>query len=180
MVLRENLIRRVQCSFKKGGGERRFSILTPAGVFSGIVSEKGIEELAFPKSVDRGKLSPLKRQRDSKVLRALSAGLRAYFEGRKVSFGNIPVSFSGYSRFTEKVLRSCRRISYGQRICYEDLARRTGHPGASRAVGTALGKNRVPVLIPCHRVISKNGSLGGYSSGLKWKKTLLALERSLS
>ena len=68
------------------------------------------------------------------------------------------------------------QIPYGQTISYEQLAADVGRPGACRAVGTANGKNRIAIVIPCHRVVNKNGQLGGYGGGLWRKKALLNLE----
>ena len=68
------------------------------------------------------------------------------------------------------------QIPYGATQTYGELALRIGKPGASRAVGTACGRNPVPVLVPCHRVVASGGKLGGFSAGLSWKCTLLNLE----
>jgi O-6-methylguanine DNA methyltransferase len=69
-------------------------------------------------------------------------------------------------------------IPYGETRSYEELARAVARPGASRAVGTANGRNRIAILIPCHRVVNKNGDLGGYGGGLWRKRLLLELEKS--
>lgn len=169
-------IRKVRGTRGGSGPKCRFSIPTSVGVFRGVFSGQGIDSLTFPRRKESAKRSFRIDEANSKDVKALSVKLRMYFRGRKISFEDVPVSFAGYSSFTAKVLKACRRIGYGQKICYEDLARRIGQPGAFRAVGTALGKNRVPILIPCHRVISKDGSIGGYSSGRQWKKILLGME----
>jgi O-6-methylguanine DNA methyltransferase len=78
--------------------------------------------------------------------------------------------------FQHKVWQTLLTIKEGETISYGELARRIGHPKAVRAVGTALGKNPVPLLLPCHRVIAANGSLGGFTGGLALKKKLLAIE----
>ena len=72
------------------------------------------------------------------------------------------------------------QIPYGATQTYGELALRIGKPGASRAVGTACGRNPLPVLVPCHRVVASGGKLGGFSAGLSWKYTLLNLEASRS
>ena len=77
--------------------------------------------------------------------------------------------------FQRLVLREVMKIPYGKTITYSQLARQIGHPGAVRAVGNALAKNPAPVIIPCHRVVAKNG-LGGFSYGVDVKKQLLELE----
>lgn len=77
--------------------------------------------------------------------------------------------------FQQLVLREVMKIPYGKTITYSQLARQIGHPRAVRAVGNALAKNPVPIIIPCHRVVAKNG-LGGFSCGIETKKRLLELE----
>ena len=72
------------------------------------------------------------------------------------------------------------QIPYGATQTYGEVALRIGKPGASRAVGTACGRNPVPVLVPCHRVVASGGKLGGFSAGLSWKRNLLNLEASRS
>jgi len=80
------------------------------------------------------------------------------------------------SEFDRKVYRAVLEIPFGQVRSYGWVAKRIGKPGAVRAVGGALSRNRMPIVIPCHRVIKSNGDLGGFSSGIKMKKFLLRLE----
>ena len=101
--------------------------------------------------------------------------LARYFEGRLRDF-TVPLIYPG-TEFQESVWRNLLRIPYGQTCSYEDLARAVGSPDAVRAVGTANGCNRIAIVIPCHRVVNKNGKLGGYGGGLWRKQTLLDLER---
>ena len=104
--------------------------------------------------------------------------LRAYFEGRSDSFLDIPISLDCTTEFQRKVLGYCRQIPYGQTRSYAELARAAGSPNACRAVGNIMARNRIPLIIPCHRVVGSHGSLGGYSapSGLSLKRQLLRLE----
>ena len=81
------------------------------------------------------------------------------------------------SPFERRVWDVTRRVRYGTVVSYGTLAARIGVPGGARAVGNALGKNPVPIVVPCHRVIHGDKSIGGFSSGLKWKRFLLELER---
>ena len=97
-----------------------------------------------------------------------------YFEGELKKF-SIKCHITG-TVFQNKVLNELKKIPYGQTISYSDVADRIGHPGAYRAVGSANGKNRLPIIFPCHRVISNNGKLGGFSGGLSIKRKLLELE----
>jgi AraC family transcriptional regulator of adaptative response/methylated-DNA-[protein]-cysteine methyltransferase len=100
--------------------------------------------------------------------------LKEYFSGRLKKF-TVPIIFPG-TAFQQKVWSELIKIPYGKTISYEELAVRAGIKNASRAVGTANGMNRIAVIIPCHRVVNKNGMLGGYGGGLWRKKKLLELE----
>ena len=101
--------------------------------------------------------------------------LSEYFSGKRKRF-SVKLIYPG-TPFQEKVWRALRMIPYGATVSYEHIAHTIGTPGASRAVGTANGSNRISIIIPCHRVINKNGKLGGYGGGLRKKKMLLSLER---
>lgn len=104
--------------------------------------------------------------------------LRAYFEGDRRDF-ELRLSPRG-TPFQRGVWRRLCEIPYGETISYAELATRVGNPKASRAVGLANGRNPIPIVIPCHRVIGKSGSLVGYGGGLPIKEKLLALERGQS
>ena len=97
-----------------------------------------------------------------------------YFEGELKKF-SIKCQITG-TAFQNKVLNELKKIPYGQTMSYSDVADRIGHPKAYRAVGSANGKNKLPIIFPCHRVISNNGELGGFSGGLSIKRKLLELE----
>jgi methylated-DNA-[protein]-cysteine S-methyltransferase len=101
--------------------------------------------------------------------------LRAYFQGQQVGF-SVPVDLTGISEFTRRVLHSTKQIPYGKVWTYGDVARAIGQPRASRAVGNALGRNPLPVIIPCHRVILSSGAMGWYTGGPAIKRTLLGIE----
>ncbi len=111
-----------------------------------------------------------------KWLKLLSDELAAYFDGRLTEF-TVPVTPRG-TPFQERVWNELRRIPHGTTISYEELAARIGQPTAVRAVANANGQNRVNILIPCHRVIGKNGDLTGYGGGLWRKRLLLDRERN--
>ena len=100
-----------------------------------------------------------------------------YFDGRVGSF-SCSVDISWASPFAQKVLRQCCQLGWAERTSYGDLARRVGCPGGARAVGAVLAKNRAPLLVPCHRVIRADGSLGGFSGdgGIALKKRMLGHE----
>ena len=102
--------------------------------------------------------------------------LREYFAGRRRAF-DLPLAPEG-TPFRRAVWRVLREIPFGETISYGELARRVGNPKASRAVGSANGANPLPIVIPCHRVIAGDGSLGGFGGGLPAKQALLALEKA--
>jgi methylated-DNA-[protein]-cysteine S-methyltransferase len=103
--------------------------------------------------------------------------LREYFAGRRLEF-DLPLTPQG-TTFQREVWRALQEIPYGATISYGELARRVGNPKASRAVGSANGANHLPIVIPCHRVIAGDGSLGGFGGGLPIKQALLALEQAV-
>jgi methylated-DNA-[protein]-cysteine S-methyltransferase len=102
--------------------------------------------------------------------------LEGYFSGRETAL-DLKLDLAEGTRFERKVWEVTRRVPYGTVVSYGTLAGRLGLPGAARAVGNALGRNPVPIVVPCHRVIHGDKSIGGFSSGLRWKRFLLELER---
>lgn len=107
-------------------------------------------------------------------LTRLKAELREYFAGGRTAF-TVPIQLLG-TPFETRVWRALCEIPYGQTRSYADIARAIRHRRAVRAVGAANGRNRIVIVIPCHRVISASGGLGGYSAGLSRKRRLLQLE----
>jgi len=101
--------------------------------------------------------------------------IRAYLAGDLKSF-TIPLKLQG-TPFQETVWRQLQRIDYGATASYQDVAKQISKPRAVRAVGSANGRNRIAIVVPCHRVIAANGALGGYNGGLWRKEWLLNLER---
>ena len=104
----------------------------------------------------------------------LDAQLAEYFAGTRHDF-DFPLVLAG-TGFQERVWGRLLEIPYGRTISYDELARRAGSPGGSRAAGRANGDNRIAIVVPCHRVIRANGDLGGYGGGLSRKRRLLDLE----
>ncbi|MFM8417919.1 MAG: methylated-DNA--[protein]-cysteine S-methyltransferase [Actinomycetota bacterium] len=100
--------------------------------------------------------------------------LREYFAGMRRRF-DVPLHLEG-TDFQERAWAAMRKIPFGSTISYAQQAKQIGKPRATRAVGTANGANPVPIIVPCHRVIASDGSLGGYALGLAMKRKLLALE----
>ena len=107
--------------------------------------------------------------------RRLEAALVRYFDGERVEFG-FPLTDGSATAFQRDVWDALCGIPYGETRTYGEVARAVGRPGAARAVGTACGVNPWPIVVPCHRVVASDGSLGGYSAGVRWKRFLLELE----
>ncbi len=102
--------------------------------------------------------------------------LSAYFAGRLTRF-TVRYDIDALPPFTRAVLELTAKIPYGQVRSYQWLARRLGKPKAARAVGNALARNPIPIIIPCHRVVRSEGVIGGFALGAGWKKRLLGLEK---
>lgn len=111
----------------------------------------------------------------SKPFRMAHLLLDRYLRGQRIDF-DLDVDVSGLGEFTERVLLELRKIPYGQLTSYGRLAKKLGYKSAGRAVGQAVGRNPIPIIIPCHRVIKEDGSIGGFSMGLRIKERLLTLE----
>lgn len=150
-----------------------FIAATPRGmcrIFFGANEVKFCAQLAKETSDDV--------QRDDAKLAGAKKELEAYLSGRKQTL-DFPLDLSLIkSPFQRKVLEAARKIPFGQAVTYSNLARKIGKAKAFRAVGNALGKNPIPIVIPCHRVVASDGSLAGYTGGLEIKKKLLQIERS--
>ncbi len=101
--------------------------------------------------------------------------LRRYFDGVSRAF-DLEVDLTGTSGFTHRALEAIRSVPFGEVVTYGDVARAIDQPGATQAVGNAMGKNPIPVIVPCHRVIRSDGTMGNYTGGVDIKKMLLAIE----
>ena len=120
------------------------------------------------------KPAPLAKGADAAIVRQAERELREYFAGRRTRF-TVKLDLDG-TDFQVSAWQAMRRIPFGRTISYGEQARSIGKPKAFRAVGSANGKNPIPIIVPCHRVLAGDGSLGGYSLGLAMKRKLLALE----
>jgi len=149
---------------------------SPLGRLLIAATSKGICRLTFDDSVDS-----LKRLFPNAAIVEDAGGLRQLIEGAleaiesPLAVHELPIDVAG-TAFQEAVWRELRRIPPGETRSYSEIAAAIGHPKAVRAVGSANGDNHVVVLIPCHRVIRSDGSLGGYGGGIERKKKLLASE----
>ena len=115
---------------------------------------------------------------DKNLLSRLQKKIVAYFDGSTTNFSEFRVDLYGSSGFAAACLTACRKIGYGQTASYGQLASLAKRPGAARAVGTVMAKNRLPLIVPCHRIIRSTGQIGGFSvpEGPKTKLKLLQLE----
>ena len=161
-------------------------IETPLGPMIAAATPKGICVLEF---TDRrmldGQFERLRRffhvpvvPGENEHIRKLKTELASYFDGRLKEF-TVPLVYPG-TDFQQKVWNALRRIPYGKTVSYEDIAKSIGSPKAVRAVGHTNGLNRIAIVIPCHRVVNKDGKLGGYGGGLWRKQKLLHLEMKKS
>ena len=109
---------------------------------------------------------------------SLISRLRLFAAGEKVDFADAPLSADHLTTFGKRVIAACRQIPWGVTRTYGELAAECGSPGAARAVGSVMAKNRYPLIVPCHRVLAAGGDLGGYSApdGLAMKRQLLTIE----
>jgi methylated-DNA-[protein]-cysteine S-methyltransferase len=120
--------------------------------------------------------SPMAEANANHLLKEAARQLQAYWAGERKGF-DLPLDMTWDTPFQQAVWRQLLTIPYGHTCTYADVARAIGKPLAVRAVGTAIGRNPLSVIVPCHRVLGSNGQLGGYSGGLDRKRALLALEQ---
>ena len=159
-------------------------ILTPLGPMLAGATNNGICLLEFmDRSMLNTQLKILSRRLEcnftpgtNKFIDQLAGELKEYFKGRLTKF-KTPLIMEG-TEFQKSVWKNLLNIPFGETISYEELAHRTGNSQAIRAVGHANGDNRMSIIIPCHRVIGKNGKLTGYGGGLWRKKYLIELENN--
>lgn len=148
----------------------QISIDTPIGMMVAKATDDGLFLLDFlddAQEID---------ENSNDILQKVKIELNEYFSKKRDSF-DIPIFLNG-TAFEKEVWHTLLKIEYGKTISYEDEAKMINNPKAYRAVANANGKNPISIIIPCHRVISKNGALGGYTGGVWRKKFLLELEDS--
>ncbi|UCE67547.1 MAG: methylated-DNA--[protein]-cysteine S-methyltransferase [Candidatus Zixiibacteriota bacterium] len=116
-------------------------------------------------------------RRETPTLKNAKKQLSLYFSGKLSKF-DLPLEYAG-TGFQETIWKQLMKIPFGRTVNYGAVAEKTGNPKAARAAGAAIGKNRISIIIPCHRVIGKNGSLTGFGGGLRKKEWLLKHERAI-
>lgn len=155
---------------------------TPLGVLRSYWTPLGlcrIEWSAPESESQRGAATVASSLGDPPEIARFDACLQRYFACGEDSFGEVRVDSRGWSDFARRVYRCCRQIPASATWTYQQLAAAAGSPRASRAVGAAMARNQVPLVIPCHRVVAASGRLRGFSApgGLETKQRLLSLER---
>ena len=147
---------------------------TPIGTLLILGDDAAVHRITFPQRSRAAKPEPDWQESQRGPVGEAMRQLREYFAGKRADF-DLPLAPKG-TVFQRSVWRQLQEIPYGETISYGELARRVGNPKASRAVGSANGANPLPIVIPCHRVIAGDGTLGGFGGGLPTKQALLALE----
>ncbi len=150
---------------------------TPVGPLFIAADARGLRAIEFPDNRHPVRRGADWREGDSPLLRRARRQLDEYFAGRRRGF-DLPLSPQG-TPFQQSVWTALASIPYGQTLSYAGLAARVGRPAAMRAVGAANGRNPLPIVLPCHRVIGADGSLTGFGGGLPTKQFLLKLEGAL-
>lgn len=153
---------------------------SPLGVLLVAATDRGLCRIEFDPDAE-AELERIARIFGTKVLRMPRRvekprrQLNEYFAGDRTGF-DIETDLTGVPRFQRSVLRALSRVPYGQAVTYGDIAHKIGNPRAARAVGGALNRNPIPIVLPCHRVVGSTGKLVGYGGGLERKRALLELE----
>ncbi len=154
---------------------------TPMGWIGVVVSARGVRRVGFRPTPEQAleDLEPdLSRAvQDEAAVRPYRERFEAYLAGQLDALDDVPLDTEGVSPFLAAAWEACRRIPLGETRSYAWLAAAAGRPGAFRAAGQAMARNRYPLIVPCHRVIGSDGGLHGYGGGLETKARLLAMER---
>lgn len=145
---------------------------SPVGTLRLTASSTGLVSIEVVRSAKKDPSSPTGTPRT--ILARTRRQLEEYFAGRRQTF-DVPLDLRG-TEFQVAAWKAMSKIPYGRTISYGQQAKSIGKPTACRAVGSANGRNPIPIIVPCHRVLASDGSLGGYSLGLTMKRRLLSLE----
>jgi len=149
---------------------------SPVGTLTLVASDRHLVAIAWQREDDAAPLNAEPEGKPHPVLDEAERQLRAYFAGERREF-DLPLDFHG-TEFQRQVWHALLAIPFGETRSYRDIAVQLGRPTATRAVGAANGRNPIPIVAPCHRVIGTNGSLTGFGGGLENKAFLLDLERA--
>jgi methylated-DNA-[protein]-cysteine S-methyltransferase len=150
-----------------------YSVSTNVGSFLAAFEGGKLVALRLPGTWRRAKKPPRLKGQEGRAGRTLLRELALYLSGKPVKF-TVPIAPEG-TAFRKKIWKAMRAIPWGETATYGQLAKKAGSPRAARAAGSACGANRIVIINPCHRVVASDG-IGGFGSGLAWKRTLLRLE----
>jgi methylated-DNA-[protein]-cysteine S-methyltransferase len=172
-------------TYAAASGEERYCLFPTAMGACGVAwSERGLTRLQLPEADRAATERRLRHSRahpDSaappRIAKAIAL-VQRHIEGERVDYRSVELDLSGVSPFHAQIYEATRALGWGETASYGELARRVGSAGAARAVGQAMGRNPVPIIIPCHRVLASGRKPGGFSAfgGLDTKERLLALE----
>jgi methylated-DNA-[protein]-cysteine S-methyltransferase len=157
---------------------------SPFGELMLAATDRGLVTLNLPNYGRDVSLERISREISPAILEAparldpVRRELDEYFEGKRTSFG-VEVDWRLIRGFQEKVLRATYKVPYGRTVTYGEIAAKAGNARAHRAAGTALGRNPIPLVVPCHRITRAGGLPGSYGGGPEMKRALLELEGSL-
>jgi methylated-DNA-[protein]-cysteine S-methyltransferase len=157
---------------------------SPLGVLLIAVTGQGVCEIDFGRNRTMDEFRDRMTERgfdlmhDQAAIQPVVDQLSEYFQGRRNTF-DVPVDYSRLTPFAREVLKATASVPSGGVATYSEIAKQIGNPGATRAVGNALGRNPVPIILPCHRVVPADHSIGNYTGGVDIKVKLLSLEGAL-
>ena len=153
----------------------QYEMRSPVGPLYIVAGTKGLQGIYWQKQDVKSiqDLDP-KRAEDKSIIKTVKQ-LKEYFAGKRKEF-DIDLSFEG-TVFQNRVWKALSEIPFGKTVAYKDIAQKIKNPKAVRAVGTANGKNPFCIIVPCHRVIAADGSIGGYGGGIPAKRKLLEIEQ---
>ncbi len=164
----------------------RYSLFdTALGAVGVAWSERGLTRLQLPESSRsatdcrvRGRFPDTSRGEPPPQIKRAITATQKYLAGERTDFTPLALDLAGVSDFHRAIYDAARRVGWGETVTYGELAERVGSPGAARAVGQAMGRNPIPLIIPCHRVLASGRKIGGFSApgGAVTKTRLLALE----
>lgn len=158
---------------------------SPLGPLWIAVGPKGVLAIHYGAEPDAHELARIVRTYgpgvlpDTRRTDPIARQLDQYWTGRRRAF-DVPVDLSPLTPFQRRILGATRRVAFGEVSTYAKVAAQAGSERASRAAGQALGSNPIPIVVPCHRILASDGSLGGYAGGLEAKRRLLSLERGIA
>lgn len=148
---------------------------SPVGALKIVVNDQSLLAILWDKEKpNRVRLGEMSEDKKHPLILETEVQLNEYFQGKRKAF-SVPLETPG-TAFQQDVWKLLGKIPYGEKWTYKEMAMKVGRPDAVRAVGTAIGRNPISIIIPCHRVIASNGGLAGFAGGLDRKQLLLDLE----